>query len=203
MGKYLPHESDDLIDELLRRNAVLERQVIGLDRRLKTQGGGTPLHRLDIANYPQPYEGQRAIDIQDEQHAWYSNGQWRKAGGAVLFIKVKGDRQIVIVEDQAFEFEVSEDMDGAVLTRVESYVSTASTSGGLLVQLRKVAGSIDILSTLLSIDANELNSKDAATQPVINTANDNFAWGDHIAIDVDSSGSGAKGLGVMLTFGAT
>ena len=47
---------------------------------------------------------------------------------------------------------------------------------------------------------NAKNSKDAAIQSVINATYDDVLWGDHIAIDVDIAGTGAKGLGVILTF---
>jgi hypothetical protein len=57
-----------------------------------------------------------------------------------------------------------------------------------------------MLSTKLSVDVGEKNSKSAAVQPVINTANDDVIWGDHIAIDVDVAGTGAQGLGVVLYF---
>jgi hypothetical protein len=39
-----------------------------------------------------------------------------------------------------------------------------------------------------------------ATAAVINTDYDDVATGDLIAIDVDVAGTGAKGLGVILTF---
>lgn len=118
---------------------------------------------------------------------------------AVLFIKVFGDDQSVSAGDKAFEFEVSRDMDGKHLSDVESYVTTVSSSGLVTVQIRKV-GIADMLTTKCTIDAGELNSKDAATPAVIDAANDDVAWGDHISIDVDAAGTGAMGLGVMLTF---
>lgn len=59
---------------------------------------------------------------------------------------------------------------------------------------------VDMLSTPITIDANEYDSKDAATQPVINTANDDLATGDVIRIDVDVAGTGTKGLNVSLSF---
>lgn len=91
-------------------------------------------------------------------------------------------------------------MDGMDLTEIESYVTTASSSGAPTVQLRNTTTTADMLSTKCSIDANELNSKDAATQPVINTFNDGVSWGDHLSIDVDIAGTSATGLGVILTF---
>lgn len=119
---------------------------------------------------------------------------------AVLFIKVFADTETVTTGDGKFIFEVSHDMDRLSLVDVESYVTTVSTSGKPTVQIRNVTQAVDMLSTRVEIDANEKNSKDAATQFVINAANDDVVWGDHIAIDVDVAGTGAKGLGVMLTF---
>lgn len=120
-------------------------------------------------------------------------------GSARLHIKVVSDFHTVVAGDGKFVFEIPREMNAMVLTQVESYVTTVSTSGKPTIQLRKVGGA-DMLSTKCEIDANEKNSKDAAIQPVINTATDDVAWGDHIAIDVDVAGTGAKGLGVILTF---
>jgi hypothetical protein len=57
-----------------------------------------------------------------------------------------------------------------------------------------------MLTTKITIDASEFTSYTAATAPVIDSANKDVATGDLIAIDVDVAGTGAKGLGVILTF---
>jgi hypothetical protein len=123
----------------------------------------------------------------------------------VLFIKVFSDTQALSTGDQKFQFEISEDMDGMDLVRVEGYVTTVSSSGTVTVQLAKLgsdgaAAAVDMLSTRLTIDVSERNSRQAAVPVVINTAQDDVAWGDHLRIDVDVAGTGAMGLGVMLTF---
>lgn len=118
----------------------------------------------------------------------------------VLFIKVVSDFMTVTTGDGKFVFEVSEDMDAMDLVAIETYVTTVSTSGKPTVQIRNVTQTADMLSTKCEIDANEKNSRDAAVPAVIDTANDDVAWGDHLAVDVDVAGTGAKGLGVMLTF---
>ena len=120
----------------------------------------------------------------------------------VLFIKVFSDTTIVTTGDGKFIFEVSRDMAGTNLVEIETYVTTVSSSGKPTVQIRNVTQAVDMLTTKCEIDASEKNSKDAATQAVIDLANDDVAWGDHIAIDVDVAGTGAKGLGVDLTFQA-
>ena len=57
-----------------------------------------------------------------------------------------------------------------------------------------------MLSTKLTIDASEFDSEDAAAAAVIDTANDDVNTGDHIYIDIDVAGTGAKGLSVVLVF---
>lgn len=123
---------------------------------------------------------------------------------APLFIKVTGDKTSdpsLTTGDGQFIFEISQDMDLMKLLRVEAYVSTVSTSGDPTVQIRNITQGVDMLSTKVSIDANEFVSADATTPPVINAGNAQVAHKDLIAIDVDVAGTGAKGLGVMLTFG--
>lgn len=198
--KYLPNEAVGIIDEILRRNSTLEKRIRDLERRVANQDSPQPLPRIDPTTYPAPFEGQRAIDITDEQHTWYSDGEWRKAGGGVgLYeIKVFEDPVVVAVGDMAFDWPIPRDLDGSKVVWVEAGVSTVASSGTTQVQIRKV-GVGDLLTTKISIDAGEKNSKDAATQPVIDTGTiSDLAWGDHLAIDVDSAGVGAKGLAVIV-----
>lgn len=119
---------------------------------------------------------------------------------ASLHIKVVPDTELVTVGDGQFIFVIAEDMHNLNLAHVELFVTTVSSSGKPTVQLRNITAAVDMLSTKVEIDASEKNSKDAATQAVINTANALVEWGDHIAIDVDVAGTGAKGLGIILGF---
>ena len=56
-------------------------------------------------------------------------------------------------------------------------------------------------TTRITIDANEFSSFTAATPPVINASNATVAAGDRLAVDVDTVGTGSRGLIIMLTFG--
>jgi hypothetical protein len=80
-------------------------------------------------------------------------------------------------------------------------VSTVGTSA-TQVQLRRfrAGASVNMLSTVLTIDASEYTSLSAATPAVINTANDDVQVGDLIFIDIDAAGNNAKGLFAQLTF---
>ena len=90
--------------------------------------------------------------------------------------------------------------NGMDLVAAAAHVTTVSTSGLPTVQIRNVTDSVDMLSTKITIDANEKDSSTAATAAVIDTAHDDVATGDELAIDVDGAGTGAKGLMVELQF---
>lgn len=99
-------------------------------------------------------------------------------------------------------------LDGWNLVDAEAAVVTKSTSGTPTVQCargRQASATSDftyndMLSTALTIDANEYHSKDAATAVAINTSYDDIAEGDIIRFDVDTAGTGTKGVIVTLTF---
>jgi hypothetical protein len=86
------------------------------------------------------------------------------------------------------------------LVDVDAMISTVSSSGAPLVQIRNVTDSADMLSTRITIDATEFTSYTAETAPVIDGTHDDVATGDRIAIDVDGAGTGAKGLAIILSF---
>jgi hemin uptake protein HemP len=81
-----------------------------------------------------------------------------------------------------------------VLTGVRASLLTASTSGAVTVDIN-VNGST-ILSTKLTLDANEKTSVTAATAAVLTSTS--LADDDEITIDIDGAGTGAKGLIVTL-----
>ncbi len=91
-------------------------------------------------------------------------------------------------------------LNGRNLTAVAASVTTVSSSGIPTIQIHNVTQAADMLTTKLTIDANESDSKDAATPAVIDAANDDVATGDQLRIDVDVAGTGAKGLIVEMTF---
>ncbi len=92
------------------------------------------------------------------------------------------------------------ELNGYNLVRVAAAVITVSSSGTPTIQIHNLTDSNDMLSTLITIDANERTSHTAATAAVINTSFDDVATGDILRIDVDVAGTGAKGLIVTLVF---
>ena len=86
------------------------------------------------------------------------------------------------------------------LVGVQAEVTTVSSSGLPSIQIHNLTKAQDMLSTNLTIDANENSSTTAATPAVIDTAKDDVASGDLIRIDIDGAGTGTKGLIVKLSF---
>ena len=102
--------------------------------------------------------------------------------------------------DGKFYYWVPPELNGMNLVDADAMVGTVSSSGTPTIQIRNVTDTADMLSTRITIDANENTSYTAATAPVINAATDDVATGDQLAIDVDVAGTGTKGLSVVLTF---
>lgn len=86
------------------------------------------------------------------------------------------------------------------LDSANAHVFTASSSGSSTIQLYNVTKSVDMLSNLITIDQGEYDSKDSASSSVVNSSNKQVNTGDVIRIDVDSVGTGIKGLEVRLEF---
>ncbi len=102
---------------------------------------------------------------------------------------------------------VPDDLHGMNLVGVGASLQTVSSSGAVTVQIRRSRRSnattrsdADMLSTAVTIDQSEFDTVDAATPAVINASNDDVQTGDHIYIDIDGAGTGAKGLAVSLRF---
>jgi hypothetical protein len=119
-----------------------------------------------------------------------------------LQIKLVDDATVVTTGDGKFQFCVSSDINGLNLIDADAFISTVSSSGLVTVQIRNVTQAVDMLSTRITIDESETTSYTAVTQPVIDTNNDGVITGDLIAVDVDTAGTGAQGLGIILIFGA-
>lgn len=134
------------------------------------------------------------------------HGRDHRPGGAdpVVFaefeLKVFGDDENVAAGDGRLIMLVPESANGLNLVAAHAFVTTVSSSGTPTIQIRNVTDAQDMLSTRITIDQSEIHSYTAATQPVINTSYDDVVTGDRLAVDVDVTGTGTKGLGVILTF---
>lgn len=118
----------------------------------------------------------------------------------IVVIKVIADATALTTGDGKTYFTVPAELNGMDLVSVGAHVYTVSSSGTPTVQIYNLTQSVDMLTTRVTIDANEKDSKDATAAAVIDTANDDVATGDEIRIDVDVAGTGTAGLEVRLGF---
>lgn len=121
-------------------------------------------------------------------------------GKRVIQVKVIDDLTTLTTGDGKVIFLIPQELNGYNLVGANAFVSTVSSSGTPTIQIRNVTDAVDMLSTRITIDANEYTSYTAAAAAVVNTTYDDVATGDRLAVDVDVAGTGAKGLGIVLTF---
>lgn len=122
-------------------------------------------------------------------------------GKRIVSIKLTEDGgSALTVGDGKFIYLVPAELNGMNLVGVSAGVSTASSSGNPEFQIHNLTDTQDMLSTTLTIDATEYHSKDATTAAVINTSYDDVATGDRLRIDVDTAGTGTKGVQIDLVF---
>lgn len=121
-------------------------------------------------------------------------------GIKTIILKVIADDATLTTGDGKMYVTIPVELDGSNLVTVGAHVYTASTSGNPTFQIHNKTDAVDILSTVITIDVNELDSKDAATPAVINTNNNDMATEDEIRIDVDIAGTGTKGLEIRMGF---
>lgn len=104
------------------------------------------------------------------------------------------------VADSFAWMDIPADIAGMNLVYVLASCETVSSSGIPTFQIRNATDSVDMLSTKLTIDANEKTSLTAANAAVIDGTKDDVAEGDRLYVDVDVSGTGTRGVIVTLGF---
>lgn len=115
-----------------------------------------------------------------------------KANGPEVFIVSISDETTSITTGTAkVTFRIPFDM---TLTAVRASLSTASSSGIPTFDINK--NGTTMLSTKLTIDANEKTSTTATTAAVISVSS--IVSDDEITIDIDTAGTGAKGAKITL-----
>ena len=117
-----------------------------------------------------------------------------------LIMKVLAESVSLTTGDGKMYLTIPAQLDGFILKTVGAHVYTVSSSGTPTIQIHNYTDGVDMLSTPITIDANEKDSSTAATAAVIDSDNRTVAEADEIRIDVDVAGTGAKGLEVRLSF---
>jgi hypothetical protein len=102
--------------------------------------------------------------------------------------------------DAKLWFPIPTVLNGMNIVSIAGFVNTASSSGNITAQIYNYTLTHDVLSTAITIEANEYSSYTATTQPVINSSYDHVTTADWIRIDVDAAGTGAVGLWIEINF---
>ena len=130
----------------------------------------------------------------------------KRTVGILVSGSASGDSALATGDGLA-AFPIDTTLNGMNLVAVKAYVTTVSSSGAPLFQVRRSRRSsntartvVDMLSTGVSIDASEFESADAASAVSINGSNDDVQTGDILLIDCDTAGTGTKGAQILLTF---
>jgi len=127
-------------------------------------------------------------------------------GTRVMAVQVIDGATALTTGDGKAYIRIPAELNGYNVIDVDMGVITKSTSGNPTVMLARgrqanattAHAFNDVLSTALTIDANDFDSKDAGTAAVINGSNDDLATGDILRIDVDTAGTGTTGLNVNI-----
>ena len=115
-------------------------------------------------------------------------------------LKVFADSTAISTGDGKMYWTIPSDFAGMNLIEAHAHVYTVSTAGTPTIQIHNATDAQDMLTTRITIDANENDSLTAAAAPVIDATHDDVASGDVIRIDVDVAGTSTKGLEVRLVF---
>jgi len=131
-----------------------------------------------------------------------ADGDLTKSRLFLQFANLVAPSQAVQVGQFDLAFVIPAVMAGHDIVRVEAQVITAGGgAGNTTVQVRRVRGitAAAVLSTPAQIEPGDKKSTDAATQPVIDTANDDLQTDDLLEIQVPAVSSTAPfGLSVSI-----
>lgn len=117
-----------------------------------------------------------------------------------IIVKALADDANVILADGNSHFTVPIELNGMDLVSVGAHVYTVSSAGLPTFQIHNLTDAVDMLSTEITIDVAENDSKDATNLPVIDTTKDDVVTGDVLRFDCDIAGTGTKGTEIRMGF---
>jgi len=109
-------------------------------------------------------------------------------------IRILGHSQDLVVADGLSYFHVPSFLNGYTIVNLDASVDTASSSGNISLQIYSIDDSSDILTTPITIEAENLDSYDSEVDSVIDTTKNSFITGNVFRIDCNGAGTDAKGL---------
>lgn len=124
----------------------------------------------------------------------------QQADSRQMIIKVFADTETAGTGTGKFYITVPALLNGYNLTAAHAACITAGTAGTASCTIYNMAGTVNMLTTAITIDVNEYSSYTAAVAPVIDTNNDGVATGNILRFDVTAVTTGMKGLEYHLKF---
>jgi hypothetical protein len=115
-----------------------------------------------------------------------------------MIVKVQPDDTTLAAGTATFTLTVPEILNGWNLSAIAGACTTPGTAGTASWMLRN--GTINMLSTPITIDANEYSSYTAAAAPVIDTSNDGVATGNILKFVTTTVTTGMKGQELHMQF---
>ncbi len=192
-------ERDNLLLKLVGDSSEAASVILetdGTDAKVVIEGSALELPSRTTANRgSSPVEGDIAYNSTTTQIEIYQKGNWVSIDPTKDFslIIVTPGTDVDTVGDGAAYAMVPPGINGDVVEIFARFETIGSgTSGTTQIQVaRNRAGTyVDMCSTLVTIDADELDTTTAATAVVINTSNDDVVTGDIIRIDLDGVATG-------------
>jgi hypothetical protein len=130
-------------------------------------------------------------------------------GKRYVTIECVADATALTVATGLCYFPIHPDLAGWLVVGVRAYVGAVVSSSGVVTVSIDICGAVAtgircsgtnraLLSTNITIDANEDSSQTAATPAVINTANDDLAADEWVRFNVTGTGTSTQGLYVTI-----
>ena len=118
-------------------------------------------------------------------------------GKRTLPVTVNDSIALTSGDGKAYFTRIPSYLNGWNIIKVAANIVTGTAE--VEIQIHNLTQAANILSTTLTIDANEKDSKDAAVPAVIDTNEDDVQTGDRLRIDIVDEGTATTWLDVQIT----
>jgi len=133
-----------------------------------------------------------------------------EAGSKIAARSAVWDRKTMILQPMGYSsavadgdghrFAIPGDLSGMDLVSCGAHVWTPATSGVMQLKISNITAASQVLTSNMTIDATESDTATAASQAVIDTAEDDVQTGVEYRVYASDAASGAKGLEFRLTW---
>src|ERR1041384_3191253 len=200
----------DLADNDIQANQFVTVCYDGTNMLMMSQAGALPLASETAPGIVELATAAETTTGTDNTRAVSPDGLAGSVFGTkYITIECVPDATALTTGDGKCYFPIHPDFDTWQVVTVSAHVGAAvSSSGAVTVAIDRCGAvatgircsgtNVDVLSTNITIDANEDGTETAAPPAVINTANDDLATGQWLRFNIDGAGTGTQGLYVTV-----